>query len=173
MTADFTRTITVDATPEAAYAAINDVAGWWGRVTGTTTAVGDEWVYVVPGLHYSGMRVTELEPARRVAWLVTGSYLSFVDDHQEWNDTVVTFDIEQTDAGTQVTFTHTGLEPAVECFEICSNAWSMFITGSLKDFINTGVGQPYTFEAAESLTEDDHEELHKEVADSVAGTTQA
>ena len=173
MTADFTRTITVDATPEAAFAAINDVAGWWGRITGTTTAVGDEWVYVVPGLHYSGMRVTELEPGRRVAWLVTGSYVDFVEDHQEWNGTTVTFDISQGDAGTQVTFTHAGLEPEVECFEICSNAWSMFISGSLKDFINTGVGQPYVFEGSEALTAEDHDELHKEVAESVEAANSA
>ena len=64
-------------------------------------------------------------------------------------------------------------QPEVECFEICSNAWSMFISGSLKDFINTGVGQPYTFEAAESLDADDHEALHKEVADSVNASTTA
>jgi hypothetical protein len=173
MTADLTLTITVDATPEAAYAAVNDVAGWWGRITGTTTAVGNEWVYVVPGLHYSGFRVTELSPARRIAWVVTGSYLDFVVDKQEWNDTTVTFDISQGDAGTQVTFTHAGLDPEVECYDICSNAWSMFILGSLKDFINTGVGQPYVFEASEALTTDDHEALHAEVAAAANGNPQA
>ena len=73
MSADFTATITVK-TPAEVYDAINDVAGWWGRITGTTTAEGDEFVYVVPGMHYSGFRVTELEPGRRIAWIVTGSY---------------------------------------------------------------------------------------------------
>ncbi|MGC4175734.1 SRPBCC family protein [Demequina sp.] len=168
MSADFTRTITVDATPQQAFDAINDVTGWWGRITGRTTSVGDEWVYVVPGLHYSGMRVTELEPGRRVAWLVTGSYLDFVEDHQEWNDTTVTFDIAETDSGTQVTFTHAGLEPRVECYKVCSDAWSMFIAGSLKDFINTGVGKPYVFSGAEALSADDHQELHDEVQASAA-----
>lgn len=169
MTTNYTRTITVDATPQAAFDAINNVPGWWGRITGTTTSVGDEWVYVVPGLHYSGFRVTELVPGRRVAWLVTGSYLDFVEDKQEWNGTTVTFDITATDAGTQVTFTHAGLAPEVECYEICSNAWSMFIGGSLKDFINTGVGQPYVFQGAEELSAEDHEELHRDVAASVKG----
>lgn len=162
---NFTKTITVNATPQEAYDAINNVPGWWGRITGTTTAVGDEWVYVVPGLHYSGFRVTELEAGRRIAWLVTGSYLDFVEDKQEWNGTTVTFDIVEGADGTHVTFTHAGLEPEVECYEICSNAWSMFIAGSLKDFINTGIGQPYIFDGAEALTEDDHAELHKGVAE--------
>lgn len=165
MTENFTTTITVDATPQQAFDSINDVAGWWGRITGSTTAVGDEFVYVVPGLHYSGFRITEVEPARRIEWLVTGSYLDFVDDKQEWNGTTVRFDIEQADGATRVTFTHEGLEPEVECYDVCSNAWGMFVNGSLKAFIETGEGMPYTFGGDEELSAADHSELHQQVAE--------
>lgn len=173
MTESFTTTISVSATAQRAFDAINDVPGWWGRITGTTTTVGDEFVYVVPGLHYSGFRVTELDPGRRVSWLVTGSYLDFVDDKQEWNGTIVTFDISETNDGTQVTFTHVGLERDVECYEICSNAWGMFVNGSLRQFIETGAGKPYVFEADEALTADDHAELHREVAASGSSASSA
>lgn len=168
MSVDYTTTITVAATPQEAYDAINDVAGWWGRITGTTTAVGDEFVYVVPGLHYSGFRIAQLEPGRRIAWLVTGSYLDFVPDHQEWNDTIVTFDISETDAGTLVTFTHEGLTPEGECYENCSNAWNMFVNVSLKAFIETGAGMPYGFGGDEPLTAEDHDELHRQTLEAVA-----
>jgi hypothetical protein len=165
MAANFTTTITVDATPQEAFDAINDVAGWWGRITGSTTAVGDEFVYLVPGLHYSGFRVTELTPAQRIAWLVTGSYLDFTTDKQEWNGTTVRFDIDETDEGTRITFTHEGLEPGDECYDVCSNAWAMFVTGSLKAFIETGKGRPYSFDGDEALTVADHAELHHQVAE--------
>ncbi len=165
MSTDFTATIDVASTPQTAFEAITDVAGWWGRITGTTTAVGNEFVYVVPGLHYSGFRVTELVPGRRVAWLVTGSYLDFISDTQEWNGTTVGFDIEETGPGrTRVTFTHLGLDPEVECYEVCTNAWSMFVNDSLKALIETGVGKPYTFGGDEPLTADDHRALHDGVA---------
>jgi hypothetical protein len=164
LTANYTTTITVDATPQTAFDAINDVPGWWGRITGTTTTVGDEFVYVVPRLHYSGFRVTELDPRRHIAWLVTGSYLDFIVDKQEWNGTTVQFDIEQTQEGTRITFTHDGLKPDVECYDVCSNAWGMFVNGSLKAFIETGVGQPYSFDGNEALTVDDHAQLHHQVA---------
>jgi hypothetical protein len=37
---------TIDATPEAAYEAINNPRGWWSAdITGGTTAVGDEFIY--------------------------------------------------------------------------------------------------------------------------------
>jgi hypothetical protein len=165
MTANFTTTITVDAMPREVFDAINDVAGWWGRITGSTTAVGDEFVYLVPGLHYSGFRVTEIEPTRRIAWLVTGSYLDFVADKQEWTGTTVRFDIDQTDEGTRITFTHEGLEPEDECYDLCSNAWSMFVNGSLKTFIETGEGAPYAFDGDEALTAADHAELHHQAAE--------
>lgn len=167
MTENFTTTITVDATPQEAFDAINDVSGWWGRITGATTAVDDEFVYVVPGLHYSGFRVTEFEPARRIAWLVTGSYLDFVDDKQEWNGSTVRFEIDETADGTRVVFTHEGLAPEHECYDACSSAWGMFVRGSLRAFIETGVGAPYAFGGDEPLTAADHDELHRHVRDSV------
>jgi len=165
MTANFTTTITVDATPREAFDAINDVAGWWGRITGSTTSVDDEFVYVVPGLHYSGFRVTEIVPTRRIAWFVTGSYLDFTADKQEWNGTTVRFHIDETDEGTRITFTHEGLEPRDECYGVCSNAWSMFVNDSLKTFIETGKGTPYSFGGDEALTAVDHAELHRHVAE--------
>lgn len=164
MTANFTTTITVDASRQEAYDAINDVSSWWGRITGSTTAVDDEFVYVVPGLHYSGFRVTALEPARQVAWVVTGSYLDFVADKQEWNGTIVRFDIADVDGRTQVTFTHDGLTADDDCYEVCTNAWGMFVKGSLKALIETGAGAPYIFGGDEALTTDDHDELHRQVA---------
>lgn len=165
MTMNFTTTITVDPTPQKVFDSINDVAGWWGRITGSTAAVGDEFVYVVPGLHYSGFRVTDLEPARRIAWLVTGSYLDFTAEKQEWNGTTVRFGIEEASDGTRVTFTHEGLNPADECYDVCSNAWGMFVNGSLKSFIETGEGKPYTFGGDEELAATDHEELHLQVTE--------
>jgi hypothetical protein len=168
MSANYTATITVNATPQRAFDAINDVSGWWGRITGMTEAVGNEFVYVVPGLHYSGFRVTELEPARRIAWLVTGSYLDFVDDHQEWNGSTVRFDIEPTADGARVVFTHDGLSTDDECYETCSNAWNMFVRGSLAAFIETGTGTPYLFGGDEQLSASDHDDLHDGVREAVA-----
>ena len=172
MSTNFTTTITTTATTRQAFDAINDVSAWWGRITGTTTAVGDEFVYVVPGLHYSGFRVTALEPGRAIEWLVTGSYLDFVDDAQEWNNTTVRFNIAETTAGTQIVFTHDGLTAEGECYDVCSNAWGMFVNGSLRALLETGRGRPYLFGGDEDLTEADHEDLHRQVAESAAGASE-
>jgi uncharacterized protein YndB with AHSA1/START domain len=47
---------------------------------------------------------------------------------------------------TEVRFTQFGLVPAYECYEVCSNAWSSYLTGSLRNLITTGEGQPNPLE---------------------------
>ena len=77
------------------------------------------------------------------------------------------FDISETPGGATVVFTHDGLTHDDECYDTCSNAWSMFVNGSLKRFIETGRGAPYVFGGDEALSGDDHEALHQEIADTI------
>src|SRR5262245_31821049 len=76
---DLTATFTVDATPQEAYEAINDVRSWWGHhIAGPTDQVGAEWFYLVPDIHFSKQRVAELVPGERVVWEFTDGYLDFI-----------------------------------------------------------------------------------------------
>jgi hypothetical protein len=83
-----------------------------------------------------------LVPGKRVVWQVLDSYLSFVDDKTEWNGTRVVFEITRKGGKTEVRFTHVGLAAEDECFDKCSNAWGMYINGSLRGLIVTGKGEP-------------------------------
>jgi len=142
-----TTAFTVDETPEAAFAAINNVRGWWsGDIDGATDQLGAEWTYRYRDLHYSKQKIVELAPGKRVVWQVLDSYLSFVKDKEEWNGTTITFDLADKDGKTEVKFTHVGLAPEDECFDACSNAWGSYIKGSLRDLIATGKGQPNAVE---------------------------
>lgn len=135
----FTTTFMVDQSPEVAFAAINDPRAWWsGEHRGSTSKVGDEFTYRYKDLHYSRQRVIELEPGTRVAWHVTESMLSLLEDKTEWSGTTITFDIARKGQKTEVVFTHIGLKPAVECYDTCSDAWTSLIQGSLKQLIETG-----------------------------------
>jgi hypothetical protein len=140
---DLTITFTVDKSPGEAFAAINDVRGWWsGDIEGSTDKVGDEWTYRYKDIHYSKQRVTELVPGTRVVWRVLDGYLNFVEDKTEWTGTEIRFDISKKGDGTEVRFTHVGLVPDFECFGACSNAWGGYVSGSLRSLITTGKGRP-------------------------------
>ena len=151
MSSDLTKSFTVDAPPERVYDAINDVRAWWGGLVGRNDVVGGEWVYFVPDIHFSKFRTTDLVPGKRIAWLVTDSELSFLKDKQEWTGTTVEFDLAEVHGGTEVRFTHRGLTPQVECFEVCDLAWSEYIVGSLQNHITNNAGAPNSFEGDDAV----------------------
>jgi uncharacterized protein YndB with AHSA1/START domain len=144
---DFTMTILVDKTPEQAFAAINDPRAWWGKeIDGRTDRAGEEWTYRYKDMHYSRHKTVELVPNEKVVWQVVDSEMSFLEDKREWKDTRIVFDIADRDGKTEVRFTHVGLVPDVECFEICTDAWSGLIGGSLRSLIEEGEGDPDSVE---------------------------
>jgi uncharacterized protein YndB with AHSA1/START domain len=146
---NFTVSVHVDASPERAFAAIVDPRAWWGKtIDGDTTSLGAEWSYRYKDMHFSRHRTIELIPGQRVAWQVVDADMSFLADRAEWKDTTIVFDLLATGGGTEIVFTHVGLEPAVECFDVCSDAWTGLITGSLREFIETGAGNPDSVEKA-------------------------
>jgi hypothetical protein len=143
---DFTTTISVDQTPEQAFAAINNVRGWWsGKIEGDTDKLGAEFTYRYKDVHRSTQKIAELIPGKRVVWRVLESQLNPFKDKSEWNGTDIIFDISQKDGKTEVRFTHVGLVPQYECFGSCSNAWGMLVNTNLRKLITTGQGQPNAF----------------------------
>lgn len=140
---NFTTTFSVARTRQEAFEAITNVRGWWSReVEGVTDEVGGEFDHHYREVHRCTIRVTKLEPGRKVSWLVLDNYFNFIEDQTEWKGTEVVFEISEKDGGTEVRFTHVGLVPQYECYDVCTNAWGGYIGGSLRDLINTGVGQP-------------------------------
>lgn len=142
---NYTTAITVNAPPEAVFAAINNVRGWWSEdVEGNTAMLGDVWFYHATDLHRCTLKVVEWIPGQRVAWRVLDNHFSFVADKTEWIGTTITFDIEPVGAGARLTFTHVGLLPDHECYDVCHDAWGTYIRGSLKSLITSGRGAPNT-----------------------------
>ncbi|NOT99363.1 MAG: SRPBCC domain-containing protein [Sideroxydans sp.] len=139
----YTTVFSVEQTPQQVFDAINNVRGWWtGDIVGNTSQLGDEFTYRYKDFHYSKHKITELTPDKKVVWLVTESSLNFVKDKNEWNGTKITFEIAKKGGKTEVSFTHSGLVPDIECYDACSDAWGGYINGSLRDLIVTGKGWP-------------------------------
>ena len=140
---DFTTTIAVDAAPQKVFNAVNNVRGWWSEnIVGDTDQPDSEFLYHYQDVHRSKMRITEFVPDKKVVWHVLDNYFKFTKDETEWKDTHVIFEISQQNGKTQLKFTHQGLVPEYECFQICHDAWTHYIQGSLKELIETGKGKP-------------------------------
>lgn len=140
---DFTTTISVDQTPPEVFSAINNVRGWWSEnIEGSIDRLGAEFTYRYKDVHFCEMKITEFIPGKRVVWHVLDNYFDFTNDKREWKDTDITFEVSKEGNKMQIRFTHRGLVPEYECFDVCSNAWGSYINGSLRSLINTGTGKP-------------------------------
>jgi hypothetical protein len=139
----YTTTFSVDRTADEVLAAINNPRAWWSEeIEGQTDQVDDVFTFRVKDIHYSEIQVIELVPGKKVVWRVLDNYMNYIDDQSEWKDTEIRFELFEKDGTPEVCFTHAGLVPAYECFEICSNAWGFYIGGSLPSLITTGEGKP-------------------------------
>ena len=139
----FTSAILVDKSPKEAFDAINNVRGWWSQqIDGGTEHLNDEFTYRRLNLHSCKMKLTEVVPNKKVSWLVLENYFNFTQDQNEWIGTVPTFEISEKDNKTEIRFTHQGLVPGHECYDICHDAWSFYIQKSLHNLIMTGKGEP-------------------------------
>lgn len=146
-TSDFTTTILVDQTPREVFRAINNVRGWWSEeIEGSTAALQAEFNYHYKDVHICKMKIIESIPDQRVVWLVLDNYFNFIKDKSEWINTRIIFDITQQGDKTQMRFTHLGLVPEYECFDLCYNAWTQYIQESLRNLITTGKGKPNPIE---------------------------
>jgi hypothetical protein len=141
-TSDFTTSLLVDQTPKEAFNAINNVRGWWSEnIEGGTDKLNDEFIYHYKDIHYCKIKLIELVPGQKVVWLVLDNYFKFTNDKSEWKGTKIVFDIAQKDNQTEIRFTHEGLVPQYECYEICREAWTNYTHKSLRNLIATSKRQ--------------------------------
>lgn len=138
----FTTSFLVDQTPNEVFKAINDVRGWWSEnIEGDTDKPG-LFYYHYQDVHRCTFKITEFVPGKKVVWHVLQNHFNFIEEKNEWTGTDVAFEIAQKDGKTKLTFTHIGLVPEYECYDVCEDAWSTYINHSLYDLIAKGKGDP-------------------------------
>jgi hypothetical protein len=122
----------------AAYKALTNREGlsaWWTTDTQGESKVGDVLKFRFGGDRGFDMKVLELDPTKRVLWLV-------VDGPEEWIGTKVSFDIRQEDDWTLIFFKHQAWKEPVEFMHHCSTKWATFLL-SLKSLLESGKGRPW------------------------------
>lgn len=139
----YTTSFSASQTPEEVFKAINSPREWWSEgIDGTTDKVGRVFDYHYEDVHRCKIKVTGLTPGKRVEWLVLDNYFDFTKDKSEWKNTRIVFEISKKGSKTEIRFTHVGLVPGYECYDICTDSWGFYIRGSLKSLIATGIGHP-------------------------------
>jgi uncharacterized protein YndB with AHSA1/START domain len=136
-TEDFRSTKTFAAAPAAVFSALTDIdalTGWWTPAGGGAAA--GETLRFLMGDQEVVMQVEDADRPSRVRWSVL-----VCEAAPDWVGTSITFDLEPVAAGTELHFHHHGLNPGLECFEICQAGWTRHLT-SLVAYVDRGAGSP-------------------------------
>jgi hypothetical protein len=134
--------IAADITPHEAFEGISQVNEWWAKnFEGHSQKLND--IFTVRfGETWVTFKISEIIPDKKIIWDVTDCYLPWLKDKTEWNGTAVVFEISPLGDETQVTMTHIGLVPEVECFGVCEAGWNKHIKGSLFKLLTEHIGVP-------------------------------
>ena len=139
----FTKTILVDQSKTTAFNAIKNFRAWWSEeIEGPTDQLNESFFYHYKDIHLCKLKLIEMVPDKKLVYEVLENEFNFIDDKTEWVGTKLIFDISEKDNKTQITFTHDGLVPTYDCYAVCNDAWTGYITNSLYKLITTGKGEP-------------------------------
>jgi hypothetical protein len=86
------------------------------------------------GTSRNEFKVTELSSDRKVEW-------KCIQSIDEWMDTTVSFELEESDGATILRFAHAGWQDVTDMFTRCNYDWALFLR-SLKSLCETGTGEP-------------------------------
>ncbi|MEP1094841.1 MAG: SRPBCC domain-containing protein [Cyclobacteriaceae bacterium] len=137
---DYSKQITYKASAKSLFSAITqNLDQWWGKVDTSVEKEGDEFK-ISFGKAFWKFRISLFVSNEKVTWECVDGQPEF---EHEWVGTRIHWDISEEGDETKLSFTHEGLTPSFECYDVCAPTWDMFITTSLKSFVETGKGMPH------------------------------
>jgi hypothetical protein len=142
----YTREIIVSCSPANVYQALTaGFSEWWTSGCESIAEVGDQITFRF-GDAYWVMRANILNSDFIELECVEGHHLDVGQPEAiltEWEGTKLKWNIQAHAAGTKIEFTHEGLTITLHCYDACEEGWDHFFVGSLKKYLDNGVGTPF------------------------------
>ncbi|MCE1188501.1 MAG: SRPBCC domain-containing protein [Ignavibacteria bacterium] len=138
---NYTQKIEVFASAESIFRALTTkegIAGWWTSANSFILNDGNEYLSLDFGQVSKLMRVQKSELEFTLNWIVEECTLP------EWPGTTITITLKpDMESHTLLQLVHDDLIPELKCYKSCAHGWEYFLA-SLKSFVETGKGHPYT-----------------------------
>ena len=128
--------IEIEASPEKLFAAINTESGlsaWWSK----TKADGESFTFFFGpnGEHQVTMALIASIPNKEIRWKCTqGPWVNMGE---------FIFSVESHERGAVLDFAHHGWQETDNFYKHCNPKWAFFLAVSLKQYLETGTGQPH------------------------------
>jgi uncharacterized protein YndB with AHSA1/START domain len=139
----------INATPRKVYEALTEskhIAEWWTPDCTADRNVGGYAKFEFKGPTgkldgYSRVRIEKLVPGKLVEWKCLEQDFQGVND---WIGTTIRFALApDSHGGTEIDFAHTNWKDTGGCYGSCTDGWGHVLKTSLKNYLETGKGEPY------------------------------
>jgi uncharacterized protein YndB with AHSA1/START domain len=130
--------LVIRAPAPVVYSALSErrgLAGWWTAECTAESFVGGTATFTFGDRYHNVMRITALDPGRRVCWRCEAG-------DPEWVGTTFEFALEARGDQTVLGFTHAGWREATDFMASCNSQWGHYLR-SLKALCETGRGDPF------------------------------
>lgn len=121
-----------------------EINKWWGKTDNSTSKIGDEFSIFFGETEWR-FRVKEYLPFEKITWhciRANHAHGKMADIKEEWLNSEVNWNFIDNHGKTKISFVHIGLVPELNCFDVCKSGWDYFISTSLKNYLDTGEGNP-------------------------------
>ncbi len=143
---DYKNLITTSANKEDSFNAIaKNVDKWWGKIDNSTSKIGDEFSIFFGKTEWR-FKIIEYVPFEKITWhciKATHIHGDFTDIEKEWLNSELHWKIMDNKGKTDISFFHNGLTSDLNCFDVCKTGWDFFISTSLKNYLESGEGNPH------------------------------
>jgi len=129
---------------DAFKAVTSELDKWWGMVDNPISKDGDEFSISFGRTNWKFV-ITKYSQYNQITWTCIKAE-HFVEGHsnieEEWLNTELAWAFRKDGDYVEVSFVHKGLTPQLNCYKICEAGWNFFISTSLKNYLETGQGNP-------------------------------
>lgn len=138
MTFDIVHSIEINAPAARIYDALTSqqgLSGWWTPAVIAEPKVGAICEFTFGTLTTLKFRVDALVPNRSISW-------SCVQVPEDWENTIVSFEIVDDEDGVVLRFMHSGFQSTERSFGRTSYSWAQYLR-SIKVLLEAGQGEPF------------------------------
>jgi uncharacterized protein YndB with AHSA1/START domain len=135
--------LVIDATSDRVYGALTQqrhLAKWWTTSCEAKPIIGSKARFnFKKARFFTVMEITSLKPDK-IEWTCIEAG---AQDHKEWVGTSVVWEISDADGKSSLSMDHKDWKGETELYRNCTDGWA-FYTSSLKSYLETGRGSPYS-----------------------------
>ncbi|MBT8298216.1 MAG: hypothetical protein HKP42_07780 [Maribacter sp.] len=127
------------------YAIANKIDKWWGKTDNSISKIDDEFSIFFGDTEWR-FKIKEYLPFEKISWVcIKANHVhgNLANIEKEWLNSELHWNIMNDNGKTEISFIHKGLTPDLNCYEVCEAGWDYFISTSLKNYLDSGEGNPH------------------------------